>query len=878
MVTSLPSGTITFLFTDIEDSTRIAQAHPGDWESLRERHDAGLRSAIAAHGGYIFQMAGDACCAAFDTIGEAVAAAVQAQRAFQADVSAGNPIRVRMGIHTGEARPEGGGYRGYLTLARVQRVMSAAYGEQILLSNASAELLRQAPTDCGELRDLGEVDLRGLLQAEHIWQVAASGLRSAFPPPESSVTRPNNLPNQLTKFLGREPEIATLEAMLAEHRLVTLTGAGGIGKTRLALQVAARALDSFADGVWFVELAPLTDGRLVPDAVATTLGLREVQGRPLLATVLDFLARHRMLLVLDNCEHLLEACARFSDAVVHESSATSILATSREPLGITGEVTYRVPSLECPEPSQAARLPLDRLARYPAVQLFIERARDSLGTFSLAGDNAAAVAQICRRLDGIPLALELAAARLPFLRVGQIAERLDDRFRLLTSGGRTRLPRHQTLRALIDWSHDLLSEPERMLLRRLSVFSGGCSLEAAEEVCAAEGIESAEVLGLLGHLVDKCLVSVDEASSEPRYRLLETIREYAREKLAQSAEESRVRTRHLQFTLDFAEKVEAHGHTEAERLWHDRLESEIDNVRAALEWGLILEEPELALRLAGSLYWFWWTRGYWREANKWLGDVSSKAGSEKPTKGRAKALVAIAWFRSMSGDFEGARAMAAESFAISRGLGDQGGLAESLTVLGLVMSVGDSTTASGILEQGLGLSRALDYRQGIVTALVGLGNCRVFEKKDVEAQTYYEEGAQLLREAGDKNQLAYAVRRMAYLALRAGDFRRALDLAMESLNLNEEMGDLRGIAASLATMGCIAFDRGQSERGARLHGAAAALVESMGGRLIPNDQIDNQPFIDSARAAIGAEAYGRAYSEGLGMSLERAIAFALEST
>ena len=484
-----PTGTVTFLFTDIEGSTKLAQQHPAEWESARQRHHAILREATEAHQGYVFQVIGDAFCVAFPTASDALQAALDAQRALQAEAWGETPIRVRMGLHTGAADARDGDYHGYLTLAHVQRVMSTAYGGQTLVSNATASLLSGQLPDGAALRDMGEHRLKGLLNPEHLWQWSPPDLPQDFPPLQSLNAIPNNLPIQVTSFVGRERELAELQRLLTTTRLLTLTGSGGTGKTRLSLQVAAEVLDNFKDGVWFVELAPLADPALVPQTVATVLGVREEPGRPLLATLIDWLRPKQLLLILDNCEHLIDACARLADAVLHAGRETQILASSREALGIAGETAYRVPSLECPNAAQASQETVEQLTQYAAVQLFIERATQSLTTFTVTNANAPAVAQICYRLDGIPLAIELAAARVRGLSVEQIAARLDDSFQLLTGGSRTALPRQQTLRALIDWSYNLLSEPEQRLLQRLSVFAGGWTLEAAEAVGAGEGIE-----------------------------------------------------------------------------------------------------------------------------------------------------------------------------------------------------------------------------------------------------------------------------------------------------------------------------------------------------------------------------------------------------
>jgi predicted ATPase/class 3 adenylate cyclase len=876
MADNAPSGTVTFLFTDIEGSTKLAQEHSAEWESLRARHDALLRSAMETHNGTVFQLVGDAFCAAFHTIREAIDAALDGQRKLQTQPWDDTPIKVRMGIHTGEAWASDGDYRGYLTLTHVQRVMSIAHGGQILLSNSSAGLAHGQLPDSVSLKDMGEHRLKHLPDAEHVWQVLAPDLHQDFPPLERIAEHRNNLPVQLSSFVGRETEISEVRSLLETQRLVTLTGSGGTGKTRLSLEVAAELLDRFKDGVWFIELAPLFDPALVSNTVAAVLGVQEEQGRPLLDTLLDWMRTRDLLLILDNCEHLIEACARFTDALLHGGPGTRILASSREALGIAGETAYSVPSLESPEPAQASQIPFEQLTRYAAMRLFTERAREALTTFSLTKANAPEIAQICHRLDGIPLAIELAAARVKALRVEQIAERLNDRFRLLTSGGRTALPRHQTLRALIDWSHDLLTAPEQILLRRLSAFVGGWTLEAAEQVCAGNGLESDEILDLLTHLVDKSLVGMDEAAQEPRYRMLETIREYALEKLSESAEGEQVRHRHLDFVLDLAEEAEPRIFTKEGPTWLDRLDAELDNLRAALEWAESLKDAAAGLRLAGTVYWFWWARGYWHEGQRWQTAALARPGAEVRTKWRAKALTGMGYFRIMAGQNAEARALLEESASISSEIGDRRGRAVTLAWLGWAIGfAGDYRTSRTVLEEGLALSREFDHKIGIGLSLAVLGTNSRAEGNYEEAQRRLTEAAAVLRETGDKNFVSFAVRRLGYVALHRADFGKAVDLCFESLTVNAELGDQRGVAASLVAIACIASAHGNARRAARLYGASAAVMESL-GPLFPEDELEHKPYLLAAISRMGQEEYSSAFAEGRAMKMEQAIAYALE--
>ena len=455
-MTMPPSGTVTFLFTDIEGSTKLAQEHPQEMPELLARHNAILTQAIQAHEGYVYEIAGDSFCAVFSSAIDAVHAALDAQQHLQNEVWSPAPIKVRMGIHTGTVKVnDKNGYTGYATLALAQRVMSAGHGGQVLLSGATRELVRDSLPEHAELVDLGERRLKDLLRPEHLYQLNALGLPSKFPPPNTLDVFPNNLPAHLTTFIGREKEIAEVKQELLEHRLVTLTGAGGTGKTRLSLQVAAELLDHFPHGIWFVELAALTDPELIPRAILSTIGISEQAGSRSIELLKEYLHEKNSLIILDNCEHLIEASARVTESLLNAAPDLKILASSREALGVKGELAYPVPSLSLPD---LRNLPIaEQLSQYEAVRLFIDRAALLSPHFVVDRDNAPFIAQICHRLDGIPLAIELAAARVKVLTVEQISSRLDNRFRLLTGGARTALPRQQTLRALIDWSYDLLS-------------------------------------------------------------------------------------------------------------------------------------------------------------------------------------------------------------------------------------------------------------------------------------------------------------------------------------------------------------------------------------------------------------------------------------
>jgi predicted ATPase/class 3 adenylate cyclase len=533
MTRELPVGTVTFLFTDIEGSSKLWEQYPDAMSAALAQHNALLRQVIEAHRGYIFKLWGDAVYAAFDRATDALNAAVEAQRELsRRSWGKLGSVRVRMALHTGAAEARDGDYFGP-TLNRCARLLAAAHGGQILLSAATEELVRDALPPGVSLHSLGQHRLKDLQRPEHIFQVVHPDLPREFSSLRTLNAVPNNLPIQLTSFIGREREMREVKALLTQTRLLTLTGSGGCGKTRLALQVAADLLEDYPDGVWFIDLSVLTDPALVPGTVVATLGIHEEPGRPALTTLAEALKPRTLLLILDNCEHLVGACAQLAETLLQTCPNLRIVATSREALGIAGEVAWRVPSLSLPQPHELAHPDsLARITQYEAIRLFIERAEAASSDFRVTPHNLRAIVQICQRLDGIPLAIELAAARVKALSVEQIASRLDDRFRLLTGGSRTALPRQQTLRAMMDWSYELLNERERTLFRRLSAFAGGFTLEAAEAVCADEQIPSYEIVDLLTNLVSKSLVVFRD--EEARYKLLETVRQYARDKLLET--------------------------------------------------------------------------------------------------------------------------------------------------------------------------------------------------------------------------------------------------------------------------------------------------------------------------------------------------------
>ncbi len=802
----LPTGTVTFLFTDIEGSTRLIQ-HLGDADSgpVFVSYRLLVFDAVQAAGGHLWEDQGESFLFVFQSAKDAAVAAISAQRAL-----ASHPwpdealLRVRMGLHTGEPASTGEGYVG-VDVHSVARICQAGHGGQILLSEPTRVLIQDSMPEEVTLRDLGEHRLKDLARAQRLFQIVIPDLPSDFPPLRSLDLLPDNLPVQLTSFVGRAHEIEEVKRLISTARLLTLTGTGGVGKTRLALQVAADLVESFRDGVWLVELASLTDPSLVPQAAASALRVREQPGRTILAALLDYLQPHEMLLVLDNCEHLVGACAHLAEAVLQACPDLRILATSQEPLRIDGETTWQVPTLPLPD---LKRLPsLERLTEYEAIRLFIERAAAALPGFAVSSRNASSIAQVCHRLDGIPLAIELAAARVRILPVEQVAARLDDRFRLLTGGSRTILPRHQTLRATMDWSYSLLPENEQALLQRLSVFAGGWTLEAAEAVCAWDGIDRVHVLEVLSQLVERSLVMTDTTVEENRYRLLETVRLYARAKLMASAGDVEMRRRHLGWCVGLAERAEPEllGPDEA---WLDRLEVEHDNLRAALEWSLKSGGVEAGLRLAVALRLFWLVRGYWTEGRQWLDVLLARSDGAAPAL-RAKALSAAGSLAQHQGDYERARVLSEESLAMYREFGNMQGMASALNTLGIVMyERGSYQAARALHEECLACAREAGDQHAVASALLNLAIVAVHAGDYGHAQTVCEESLALFQAVTDKRGIAAAVNMLGIVATDQGDYAAARSRFEESLVIRRELGDRRGLAGSLSSLGLVAQEQG----------------------------------------------------------------------
>src|SRR5215203_2705100 len=697
----------------------------------------------------------------------------------------------------------------------------------------------------------------------------------ANPPQEGSLeTAKHNLPAPRTSFVGRDQEMVEVKRMLAMTRLLTLTGAGGSGKTRLALEVAWDLAGVYQDGVWLVELAPLTDEALVPQMVAEILGVHEQPNRQPADTLVDALEAKELLLVLDNCEHLVEACASLVDALLAGCPRLKVLATSRESLGVAGETVWVLSSLSVPHTD---RLPeTGELTRYDAVRLFVDRARLRLPDFDLTSANGRAVAEVCRKLEGIPLAIELATARMGTLALEEVAHRLEDSLGLLTAGPRTAEPRQRTMRATLQWSHGLLSEPERVLFRRLSVFAGGWTLEASEAV-GSDGIEENDVLDLLGRLVEKSLVVAEATEGgRVRYRMLEPVRQYAQEKLKEGGEEEAAQRRHAEYFLAFAEEAEPGLKGAQEGEWLKRLEREHDNLRAALSWALESGKVELGLRLGGALGEFWYVRGHYGEGRRWLEAALLAQGDTPSAPARAKALFQAGYIASGQGDYKSSVSFGEESLALYRRLGDRASSATALYTLGvLAIYRNEWERASTLTEDAIALQREMNDRVGVVRSLLILASVTLAQHDYERAMALYEESLALAQEIEDDFAIALSLLIGALASLGQGDHRQTRALSQESLKLSQQLGMAFGIASYLLTAACLAGAEGQPVLSARLWGAAEALVEEVGRILSPGELHVYAPFIDAARSQLDEARWEAALAEGRAMSTDEVVEYAL---
>jgi predicted ATPase/class 3 adenylate cyclase len=800
---------VTHLFTDLEGSTRLWECEPLRMQDALDRHDSLARRVISRCGGQVVKTTGDGVHAVFDDPVDAVAASGQ----FMLELATlahevALPLRARCGIHVGGAQARDGDYYGG-AVNRAARIMSAAHGGQVLLSEAVAVLVRgRLPADV-HLRELGRVRLRDLAQPEGVYQLLNPRLQEQFPPLRSLDSTPNNLPQQASSFVGRRAAIAELRELLHRHRLLTLAGPGGIGKTRLALQLAADVLDDYPDGVWFVELASLSAGPLVARSVAQVLGVAERDGVSTVAAIVEFVAERRALLILDNCEQIADACASLADALLRGAAGLRILATSREVLRIAGECLYQLQPLPVPPDDERG---LDAVHHYPGVALFLDRAREQQPSFELNARNLASVVTICRELDGIPLALELAAARVRSLSIEHIAQRLSDRFRLLGSGTRTAMPRHQTLAAMVDWSHQLLNDGERTLFERLAIFTGGFDLDGAQGVCGPALAEGDDVVGTLMGLVDKSLVmsiadsdraaagsngspiaATGEAMALPgRYRMLETIRAFALGKLDNSGLATETARRHAAYFLGLAERADEEIRGLRKPYWCARLTAEHDNLRAAMAWlngqgG----DTDAALRIGVKLAAFWRFQGHATEGRAYLREALAHPDAARFPRAHAGATLEAGILASFQGDNDEARAMGEASLALYRSLGRVSEESSVLIMLGVVLqSSGAFAEARVCHEQALAISRTLGAKAPQAICLVNLANVDMLRGDAAAARSGLLAALDVLAESGEGTASVYAHEMLGQLDLREGALATARERFVSAHALALRTGDV----------------------------------------------------------------------------------------
>ena len=857
----LPIGTVTLVLADIEGSTRQWEERPDAMRAAMAKADGVVEKAVATRHGVrpVEQGEGDSFVAAFSKASDGLACALDIQRQLS-----DGPLRLRIGVHTGEVQlRDEGNYVGP-AINRAARLRDSAHGGQVVLSQVVHDLVVDDLADDVSLKDLGSHRLRDLGRPEHVFQTVAPGLAADFPPLRSLDNQPNNLPVQLTSFIGREPELAVLEKLLGESRVLTLTGPGGCGKTRLALELAARVLDEYPDGAWFVDLSAVTDPKAVTASVAAAAGVRPQQGRRMIDTLADHFGTSTAVVVLDNCEHLVDAAAELVGQLLQGCPELTIVATSREQLGVPGETPWLVPSLSIPARRTLPRV--DTLGQYEAVRLFVDRARKARPNFTVSTDSAAAVAAICQRVDGIPLAIELAAARIRVLSVEQILEGLDDCFRLLTGGARTAMPRHQTLRASVDWSYRLLSDEEALLLDRLSVFAGGFTLGAAEAVAGGEPLGELAVLDLLQSLVDKSLLIADLCGDEARYRMLETIRQYAAEQLEASGERNDVRDRHLHFFVAIAEDAAPRLEGGEQDTQAALLDLDRQNLRAAFDWAHERGDADNACRLVASLFWLWIIRGHMGEQQK-LSRMAFELEGASPGP-RARALVGAAQAAQLRYDLSSV-ALAEEALDLARNANDRVTEGRALYLVGFATHLSDFERGVAQIHESIAIARSEDDRWGLAMALTNAGT--VQGSWPARSRPPLEEAVQLCLELGDQ----YILNSARYYLVRAlvaeGRMAEGEEMLRAVIDHARRTGDTFSLTMAVSELGWVLSLRGEFDEAIPMLEDNVRLIRS--GRLPwTSQEVQAVGVLGSVLRSAGRHEEARiACEESLATSREMAI-------
>ncbi len=908
----LPTGTVTFLFSDIEGSTQRWETHREAMDAAMKRHDAHLCAATQAHGGHVFKTVGDAFCMVFARVSDAIAACVDAQRALNADdFSPVEGLRIRCALHTGEAIERNGDYFGP-AVNRVARLLSIGHGGQTLVSGVTRDLAHSDLRAGSALVDLGFRRLKDLAEPEHVWQLNVTGLPAEFPPLRSLDTLPNNLPIQRTSFVGRQHDVGEVKELLGRHHLLTLLGSGGVGKTRLALQVGAELLDRYPDGVWFVDFAPITDPELVSSVIAQTLGMSQHEGRRIDEAIPLWLKRKKLLLIFDNCEHVLEAVASLTDAILAADQDAHIVTTSRQALDVSGEKVLRLASLEVPH--SIADLAPSVVIGFGAVALFADRASLVDKSFTLTDDTAPIVAEICRRLDGIPLAIELAAARVKVLSISNLAQRLNERFKILTGGSRSALPRQKTLSALIDWSYDLLTSQEQLLFARLGIFAGGFSLDAATSVCGSTGFDELDILDLLSSLTDKSLVVADTTGEQERYRLLESTAAYALEKLSAAGQLGALARRHAEYFRDQAEAAHERYGTGSTFAWLAEVERELDNNRTALEWALTQgNDAVVGEAIASALGHLWVRGGLTLEGRYWVGLALERVSEVEHPKvaaslrlmlarlsygkrkrdeaeramklyefvgdvrraARAESHLAFALF--LMGRLDEATAGIARALHALRECGDNWYVASCLNYQGAIASDrGDLQTGHELFAQALATFKALGDEMGTASVLLNLAESEFAEGHPEQALRLIREALVLDLRGKDAESIAIDHVNSAAYRIALGDSTGARESAREGLRFARQAQDTSHVAISLQHFALLAALGGNEPRGAQLLGYVNAQYSHLEMEREPTEQWGYTKLMAALRERLSEDEVARLGAEGAGWSEDQAVDEALQ--
>ena len=831
---------LTFLFTDIEGSTRLWDLHPQAMKKALSDHDEVIRKVVDAHGGKVFKHTGDGAMAVFGAASDALGAAADLARRLgeQAHPDVG-VLKVRVAVHTGDAEERDDDYFGP-ALNRTARLLSVANGGQVLVSLVTERMAGGSVGEGIAFRDLGEHRLRDLARSEQIFQMDIDGVPGDFPPLRTPDMVPNNLPTLATSFVGRDQELEEVKKLIRGARVLTLTGVGGAGKTRLSIQAAVELVDEFPGGTWLIELGAITDPDYIDATAADALGVAQPPGRTVRESIIDHLVDRRALLIVDNCEHLISGAAEFVADVIAGAPEVKVAATSRELLGVGGEVAYGMPSLAMPRRGETPDLA--ELARYDAVRLFLERAQAGQPNFHLTEAMAPSVIEICRRLDGMPLALELAAARLRTFSPKQIAENLDQRFRLLTGGSRTALPRQQTLAAAIDWSYRLLEDRERRLFERLSVFQGGFTLEAVEDICTGDDLDVLSVLELLPALVDKSLVAVDREGDEARYRLLETLRQFARDRLDESGAADEVRLGHARWFRDLSQEAGRNIRGPQEQEWWERIDTELDNLRQAMTWAIEGGEPVLAMEIAAGFWRFWWFKARWSEGVAWLERAVEAAGVDAPAAPRAHALLGLGTLLISTDRHLESIPLLEESTRLFRQLEADGvdnsvllfGFSGSLINLGAEMdNIGRLDEAGRLNEEALEVAKRVGDSAGVAVALGNLAEY-VGREGDVEgARERFADAVAASRALNSTQRLTEQYWQFGFFELSLGDAVRAGDAFTRALEQAEAGGVEENVLAARTYVAFAEFESGEADAANRFKNNVTRAFENANLRAFP---------------------------------------------